>query len=251
MSQHTQETRRIPSAIPWEGLQNGNQVNEAVSPGVACGSRNPGGCRAQQGRTGRAVYGWHQSNGVELLSGPHQRNRLPPSRHWPQRRLHRSRVRSRRQHCAACEVRGRHQLCGEIPGAGQMAVVSCSKGDSSTNPIQPAVHIRAIYARTVDGQLYVGVDGWVDRTMAPSTEIYQAVSQWNVNGGSFLPWNPFGKFPENEPWEGKFWTHSAASASPAFSANQLIPEATLGAFQTFDVSGKKIEEVSLGESHTC
>jgi hypothetical protein len=112
-------------------------------------------------------------------------------------------------------------------------------------PGSSAVHIRAIYARTIDGQLYVGVDGWVARPLAPSTECYQAVSQWNVNAGSFQPWNPGGGFwPQMNPSMASFWTRTAASTTPAFST-LIHPGGSnnTSSIYTIDVSGNQLEGV--------
>ncbi len=109
-------------------------------------------------------------------------------------------------------------------------------------PSSSAVHVRGIYARTVGGQLYVGVDGWVTRS-APPTEVYIAVSQWNVTAGSFQPCYPGdGWWPNINPGITSFWTHSAASATPVFSA-LVDPEGRNASFFfTANLSGKAIEQ---------
>ncbi len=108
-----------------------------------------------------------------------------------------------------------------------------------------AIHIRAIYARTIEGQLYVGVDGWVDRPRPPFTEGYQAVSQWNISAGSFQPWDPgAGWWPQMNPGMTSFWTHTAASATPAFSG-LLGTTGNPSDFYTTDVTGNRVDTVGL------
>lgn len=111
----------------------------------------------------------------------------------------------------------------------------------ATLPLPPdssEVHIRAIYARTVDGQLYVGVDGWTEQMG------YQAVSQWNVTAGSFRQGYPgSGWWPSMNSGMASFWTRAAASATPAFSVLLHPDPGARSRFFTFDVSGKQIEAV--------
>jgi hypothetical protein len=134
-----------------------------------------------------------------------------------------------------------------VNGKGKWSAVT--KATLPPFPNNPTVNIRAIYARTIDGQLYVGVDGLAG---GGTPQGYQAVSQWNVNAGSFQPgFLGTGWWPQMSPGMASFWTHSAASASPAFSvllANNGSPN--FADFYTIDVSGNKIEQVSLVDRNT-
>jgi hypothetical protein len=134
-----------------------------------------------------------------------------------------------------------------VNGKGKWSAVT-----KATLPLFPyytftTVKIRAIYARTIDGQLYVGVDGVISRAEGTPLNVgYQAVSQWNVNAGSFQPAPASGWYGPMNPGMASFWTHSSVSASPAFTAllgNNFQP--TTGSFFTFDLSGEIIGYTSL------
>jgi hypothetical protein len=134
-----------------------------------------------------------------------------------------------------------------VNGKGKWSAVT-----KATLPIFPyysTVKIRAIYARIIDGQLYVGVDGLVSRAEGiPLNVAYQAVSQWNVNAGSFQPAPASGWYGPMNPGMTSFWTHTSLSASPAFTVligDDVHPVA--GVYFTFDVSGKIIEYVGLAD----
>jgi hypothetical protein len=136
-----------------------------------------------------------------------------------------------------------------VKGKGKWSAVT--KATLPLFPGYPTVKIRAIYARTIDGQLYVGVDGVTSGGGYPNG--YQAVSQWNVNAGSFLTYlSPNDPAPlQMNPGMASFWTHSAASASPAFSVLLGIgPNMVSESFYTIDVSGKNIEVVALVDRKT-
>lgn len=138
-----------------------------------------------------------------------------------------------------------------VKGTGKWSPVT--KATLPPFPGYPTVKIRAIYARTIDGQLYVGVDG-VAGGGENTPQSYQAVSQWNVNAGSFLPWASGNAVTilRMNPGMASFWTHSAASASPAFSV--LLgwgPNPVTESFFTIDVSGspKALEYVRVVDNN--
>jgi hypothetical protein len=119
-----------------------------------------------------------------------------------------------------------------------------SKVTKATLPLKPnesAIDIRGIYARTVGGQLYVGVDGWVTTTTSPPSWAYLAVSQWNVTAGSFEPCDigARGWWPTLNPGIASFWTHSATSATPTFSALLDPTGSNPFTFYFFDLSGNR------------